>query len=241
MSATPTPRPRTRIRPYAATLSENAGQGSPPDQALRGLAPTGTIDTSESGAVHVPKPGDAANDAIGDRGVGVPAESAPAATKTTHGPAQNAVQGDYEVGYGRPPKASQFKPGQSGNPKGRRRGARSQATVLDELMRERMTYTEDGRRKSAPAGELILRRLRNKALKGEDRAIVTLFSKMEALEREVRATVGVASPDGPMPEDDKAIVARFFARELEAARLQDTPHTSAEDDDAAPSQSEENE
>lgn len=27
----------------------------------------------------------------------------------------------YEVGYGRPPKATQFKPGQSGNPKGRPR------------------------------------------------------------------------------------------------------------------------
>ena len=28
---------------------------------------------------------------------------------------------DYEVGYGRPPKNSQFKPGQSGNPRGRRK------------------------------------------------------------------------------------------------------------------------
>jgi hypothetical protein len=44
-----------------------------------------------------------------------------------------------------------------------------------------------------------------------------------------------------MPEDDKAILTRFIARAIEAARLQDTPETAAEDDDAAPSQPEENE
>jgi hypothetical protein len=31
---------------------------------------------------------------------------------------------NYGVGYGKPPKASQFSPGQSGNPKGRPKGAR---------------------------------------------------------------------------------------------------------------------
>ena len=32
---------------------------------------------------------------------------------------------DYEVGYGKPPKSRQWKPGQSGNPKGRPKGARN--------------------------------------------------------------------------------------------------------------------
>jgi hypothetical protein len=32
---------------------------------------------------------------------------------------------NYEVGYGRPPKGSQFTPGRSGNPKGRPKGARN--------------------------------------------------------------------------------------------------------------------
>ena len=35
--------------------------------------------------------------------------------------ADQSAEGDYEVGYGKPPKHSRFKPGQSGNPKGRPR------------------------------------------------------------------------------------------------------------------------
>ena len=32
-------------------------------------------------------------------------------------------QGDTQVGYGRPPKTTRFKKGQSGNPEGRPKGA----------------------------------------------------------------------------------------------------------------------
>ena len=38
----------------------------------------------------------------------------------------------YEVGYGKPPTGSQFKPGRSGNPKGRARGAKNRLPSLSE-------------------------------------------------------------------------------------------------------------
>jgi hypothetical protein len=38
--------------------------------------------------------------------------------------------GGYSVGYGKPPKASQFKPGQSGNPNGRPKGQPSTQQLL---------------------------------------------------------------------------------------------------------------
>lgn len=38
----------------------------------------------------------------------------------------------YDVGYGKPPKNSQFKPGQSGNPKGRPKKYKSPISVLSE-------------------------------------------------------------------------------------------------------------
>ena len=38
----------------------------------------------------------------------------------------------YEVGYGKPPVHTQFKPGQSGNPKGRPKGAKNKRPKLNE-------------------------------------------------------------------------------------------------------------
>ena len=48
-------------------------------------------------------------------------------------------KGDYEVGYGKPPKATQFQKGQSGNPKGRAKGAKGLRTILTEVVHAKQT------------------------------------------------------------------------------------------------------
>ena len=49
---------------------------------------------------------------------------------------------DYEVGYGKPPKANQFPPGQSGNRNGRPKGSRNKPKDKDYLSLAKMINKE---------------------------------------------------------------------------------------------------
>ena len=52
--------------------------------------------------------------------------------------------GHHQVGYGRPPLHTRFKPGQSGNPKGRPKGAKNEDTILREIMNRPIDIREGG-------------------------------------------------------------------------------------------------
>jgi hypothetical protein len=83
--------------------------------------------------------------------------------------------GAYEVGYGRPPRAHQFKPGQSGNPRGRPKGQPSLSeVVLREAARLVSVKTPDGVIR-IPKREAIVRKLINRALEGDFAALRLLL------------------------------------------------------------------
>ena len=75
------------------------------------------------------------------------------------------------IGFGRPPRATRFKPGRSGNPRGRPRGARARRTIVEYLAAELHWVTEGGLQRQRTTLELILLRLRAKAVSGDLRAI----------------------------------------------------------------------
>lgn len=74
---------------------------------------------------------------------------------------------DYAVGYGRPPKATQFQPGQSGNRKGRPKGSRNIALMLDEELGAGVMVTIDGRRVRRSKGQIMVRQVVDRAAKGD--------------------------------------------------------------------------
>jgi hypothetical protein len=88
---------------------------------------------------------------------------------------------DYEVGYGRPPRHTQFKPGQSGNVKGRPKG---QPTASEIFMREaaRIVRMQVGDKvETISKLEGVFRKLFNMALAGDPRAIgmiVTSYARL---------------------------------------------------------------
>ena len=50
-----------------------------------------------------------------------------------------------DIGYGKPPKRSQFKKGKSGNPKGRPAGKKNFATYLDTMLKSKVPISENGK------------------------------------------------------------------------------------------------
>ncbi len=89
--------------------------------------------------------------------------------------------GDYEVGYGKPPRSGQFRKGESGNRKGRPARSRNLKTDLRDVLDETLTLSVGGQAVRIPARRAMLIALRNKALKGDVRAINLLVNILERL------------------------------------------------------------
>src|SRR5215813_11338593 len=82
----------------------------------------------------------------------------------------------FKVGYGRPPKASRFKQGKSGNPNGRPKGRRNLATDLAAELGEHVTVREDGRPRRVSKQRALIKSLMAKALGGDVRATTAFLA-----------------------------------------------------------------
>lgn len=91
----------------------------------------------------------------------------------------------YEVGYGKPPKSTQFKPGQSGNPKGRTKGSKNGIyTYIQRELNSSITLT-DGSKITKDQG--FARQLTNKALRGDIQSQKLLFNIHQKGQRKDKA------------------------------------------------------
>jgi Family of unknown function (DUF5681) len=93
------------------------------------------------------------------------------------------TEGDFEVGYGKPPVHTRFKRGQSGNPRGRPPGAKNLATLLNEALNELVVISENGGRKRISKRQAAFKRLVNEAAKGNWRALKLLVDILQDIER----------------------------------------------------------
>lgn len=118
-----------------------------------------------------------------------------------------------DVGYGKPPRQHQFKPGQSGNPRGRPKGSRGFRGDVEDALNATVPVTEDGRKRRISVVAAALKRLIQTALgKGDLRALEMLL----ALAKQRDATTPVTAP--ALEPDDQALIEDFLRRRAEGDR-----------------------
>jgi hypothetical protein len=125
--------------------------------------------------------------------------------------------GAYEVGYKKPPKATRFKAGESGNPKGRPRHSKNFNTVVAEAMNERVSVrTAKGERRLSRL-ELMVMKAVEMASKGNMRAIQQLAIWFQQANPDPQPGADEQPDDAPLSPADEATLQAF--RELVAAEL----------------------
>lgn len=82
----------------------------------------------------------------------------------------------YAVGYGPPPAWTRFWPGQSGNPKGRPKGTRNAASMARDALERKVDVRENGAQRKMTVREVSYRRLADKAVSGDVKALNYLLS-----------------------------------------------------------------
>src|SRR6266404_3099469 len=88
----------------------------------------------------------------------------------------NETSGDgIKVGYKRPPRHSRFKPGRSGNPRGKQKGVRNLGSDVKRTLEVPVRLNEQGKERRVSTQEDVLLRLREKALKGDTRSLDRLL------------------------------------------------------------------
>ena len=105
------------------------------------------------------------------------------------------MPGDYDVGYGKPPKHGRFRKGRSGNPKGRSKGAKNLKTELLEELQELIVVKEGGRPKKVSKQRAMLKSLAARALQGDTKAAALIINMIFRLLHQDEEVTDELKPD----------------------------------------------
>jgi hypothetical protein len=88
----------------------------------------------------------------------------------------------YDIGYGKPPVATRFPKGTSGNPGGRPRRSETADTLLAKILARKVTVRDGNGVQKLTVLETMLRSLANSAARGDLRATKLILERVESLQ-----------------------------------------------------------
>jgi hypothetical protein len=121
-------------------------------------------------------------------------------------------QRDYAVGYGKPPRHTRFTKGQSGNPRGRARGAKNLKTLLIDTLNELVVVAENGRRRTINKRQAFIMQIVNHAVKGNWHAAKLLLDTLQRIEDRAEPETGESAFDATDAKVIEQLMTRLGGR-----------------------------
>jgi hypothetical protein len=132
---------------------------------------------------------------------------------------------DYEVGYGRPPKHTRFKPGQSGNPKGRKGKPPllpDLRRIFEKVLSEKVTVKQGDKEQTLTMVEAGFKQLARQHAQGDRHARRDLIYYAKELEIDLLASHR-ESIEEALSTDHQAILDAYVERHTQARVSKSSP------------------
>lgn len=124
---------------------------------------------------------------------------------------------DYEIGYGRPPKATRFQKGVSGNPAGGARKPGSMSALIKAALSEKVVVNQNGHRRSISKLQAAFTQMANKAAGGDRQATKLMVEILHHAEvRDEARVLGASLGPDERRAADAAILAAIKASARQA-------------------------
>lgn len=126
---------------------------------------------------------------------------------------------DDKVGPGKPPRRTQFKKGQSGNPGGRPKGSRNLDKLIMEAAERRIPVNIDGKLRRISMVQASVWNLAIQAARGDQRATAAFLDRIE----EIQARAEAARPtEYPLSDADLEVIRTVYDRLKKPAKDKDS-------------------
>jgi uncharacterized protein DUF5681 len=122
------------------------------------------------------------------------------------------VSADDAVGYRKPPRHTRFRKGQSGNPRGRPKGAKNLKTDLAEELNEPITFREGRGIRTISKQRALVKSLVARALQGKPGAEGHVIG---LIERVLGSDADSAEGEAPLSAEEEQVLALALARKAE--------------------------